>query len=83
MTGRYYAMDRDKRWDRIELAYEALCNGVGEETDDVVATIRARYAADEPQSDEFLKPIIVNKGALAGVLRRAGMCEQRAKALVP
>ncbi|BAM80555.1 phosphoglycerate mutase [Cyanidioschyzon merolae strain 10D] len=58
-TGRYYAMDRDKRWDRIDLALRGLVNGDGEETADVLDTIQKRY--DGGETDEFLKPIIVCK----------------------
>ena len=58
--GRYYAMDRDKRWDRIQIAVEGLIHGKGEavEGSDYVKTIEAKYEKDE--TDEFLKPIIVN-----------------------
>ena len=56
VVGRYYAMDRDKRWERIKLAYDLLVHGKGEATDDVLATIQKRYAAGE--MDEFLKPIL-------------------------
>lgn len=56
ITGRYYAMDRDKRWERVKLAYDALCGGVGEATTDYAATIQARY--EQGENDEFLKPII-------------------------
>ena len=56
VVGRYYAMDRDKRWERVKLAYDALVNGVGEASTDVLKTFQARYAAGE--TDEFIKPII-------------------------
>ncbi|QES87577.1 2,3-bisphosphoglycerate-independent phosphoglycerate mutase [Rhizosphaericola mali] len=56
ITGRYYAMDRDRRWERVKLAYDALVNGVGEESADLVASIEASY--NNNVSDEFLKPII-------------------------
>ena len=61
MVGRYYAMDRDKRWERIQIAYEALIAGKGEKSsvEGVIDAIKARYAKDE--TDEFLKPIIVNE----------------------
>lgn len=60
VVGRYYAMDRDKRWDRIKIAAEGLVHGQGEaaEGGDYVKAIEARYEKDE--TDEFLKPIIVN-----------------------
>ncbi len=56
VTGRYYAMDRDKRWERVKLAYDALVQGEGEKTNDVAAAIKANYANDV--TDEFIKPII-------------------------
>src|SRR5690606_29867980 len=46
VTGRYYAMDRDKRWERVQLAYNALVNGEGEQTDNIIETIEASYAAN-------------------------------------
>ncbi len=51
-------MDRDKRWDRVQVALKGLVNGEGESTDDPVAKIKERYSKGE--NDEFLKPIIVN-----------------------
>lgn len=59
VTGRYYAMDRDKRWERVKLAYDALVNAVGEQTDDVLKAVEASYANEI--TDEFLKPIINTK----------------------
>ncbi len=56
ITGRYYAMDRDKRWERIKLAYDALVNGTGYNTDDVLMAVKRSY--DEGVTDEFIKPII-------------------------
>lgn len=56
ITGRYYAMDRDKRWERIKVAYEALVNGVGKHTTDLPGAIEEAYEHDE--TDEFLMPII-------------------------
>src|SRR5690606_29178419 len=56
VTGRYYAMDRDKRWERVKLAYDAIVNSVGEKSTNVVASIEANYANDV--TDEFIKPII-------------------------
>jgi 2,3-bisphosphoglycerate-independent phosphoglycerate mutase len=55
VVGRYYAMDRDKRWERVKIAYEMLVDGVGEVSSDVLQTIRKRY--DQGETDEFLKPI--------------------------
>lgn len=57
VIGRYYAMDRDKRWERVKLAYDLLVNGEGEKTTDLPARIQKNY--DEGVTDEFLKPIVV------------------------
>lgn len=57
VIGRYYAMDRDKRWERVKLAYDLLVNGEGEKTTDLAATIQKNY--DGGVTDEFLKPIAV------------------------
>ncbi|MFV0237501.1 MAG: 2,3-bisphosphoglycerate-independent phosphoglycerate mutase [Flavobacteriales bacterium] len=59
ITGRYYAMDRDRRWDRVKLAYDAMVNGVGIETNDPATAIENFY--QEGITDEFLKPIIVTE----------------------
>jgi len=55
IVGRYYAMDRDKRWERVKIAYDLLVHGQGEPSTDPLTTIRQRYAAGE--TDEFLLPI--------------------------
>jgi 2,3-bisphosphoglycerate-independent phosphoglycerate mutase len=57
VVGRYYAMDRDHRWERIQVAYEALTAGVGEAVTDVKAALAKRHAQNE--TDEFIKPMIV------------------------
>ncbi|KAL7270768.1 hypothetical protein RUND412_006518 [Rhizina undulata] len=57
-VGRYYAMDRDKRWERVKVALDGIINGHGEATEDPVAVIEERYKVGE--TDEFLRPIIVN-----------------------
>jgi len=57
VVGRYYAMDRDKRWERVEVGLNAMCIGDGEESSDPVKTIKERY--EKKENDEFLKPIIV------------------------
>ncbi|RKF81758.1 2,3-bisphosphoglycerate-independent phosphoglycerate mutase [Golovinomyces cichoracearum] len=57
VVGRYYAMDRDKRWERVEVGLNALCIGEGEESIDPLKTIRERY--EKGENDEFLKPIIL------------------------
>jgi len=59
ITGRYFAMDRDKRWERIKLAYDAMVNAVGVQANDVLAAVEESYAAGV--SDEFIKPIINTK----------------------
>ena len=56
IIGRYYAMDRDKRWERVKIAYDLLVNGVGEKATDLVAAMQASYDADV--TDEFVKPIV-------------------------
>jgi len=56
VTGRYYAMDRDKRWERVKLAYDALVHGHGKLAADPLAAIEASYAGNI--TDEFIKPII-------------------------
>ncbi|MGB2339362.1 MAG: 2,3-bisphosphoglycerate-independent phosphoglycerate mutase, partial [Flavobacteriaceae bacterium] len=57
VCGRYYSMDRDNRWERIKLAYDALVNGVGIKSNDLLSTIKECY--NNGTTDEFLKPIIV------------------------
>ncbi|HOZ50214.1 MAG TPA: 2,3-bisphosphoglycerate-independent phosphoglycerate mutase [Chitinophagaceae bacterium] len=56
ITGRYFAMDRDKRWERVKVAYEALVNGVGIKTSNLLNSIQEAY--DSGITDEFLKPLI-------------------------
>jgi len=57
ITGRYYAMDRDNRWERIQLAYNALINGEGAFSSDATSSIQQSYNNDV--TDEFIKPIIM------------------------
>ncbi len=57
VTGRFYAMDRDKRWERIKIAYDALTHANGTKTQNVLAAIQQSY--DAGVTDEFIKPIIV------------------------
>lgn len=61
VVGRYYAMDRDNRWERVRVAYDAMVKGVGEKVtaNDVTKALQASYDADV--TDEFVKPIIVTK----------------------
>ena len=56
ITGRYYAMDRDKRWDRVKLAYDQLVNGEGRKSDNMVQAVQESY--DEGVTDEFIKPVV-------------------------
>lgn len=58
VVGRYFIMDRDKRWDRVEIGMKGIMLGEGEESSDPVKTIKERY--DKKETDEFLKPIIIN-----------------------
>lgn len=57
ITGRYYAMDRDKRWERVKLAYDALVKGIGTKSTSASAAIQDAYEANV--TDEFIKPIIL------------------------
>ncbi|CAK9299416.1 unnamed protein product [Gordionus sp. m RMFG-2023] len=66
VVGRFYAMDRDKRWERIKVAYEALIQGIGVKIQltDLFNIMEAKYngQGEEKQTDEFLKPIIIEDG---------------------
>jgi 2,3-bisphosphoglycerate-independent phosphoglycerate mutase len=57
VSGRYYAMDRDKRWERVRLAYDALVKGAGEKAPDALAAVERSYAAGV--TDEFIKPTVI------------------------
>ncbi len=57
VIGRYYAMDRDKRWERVKLAYDVMVHGLGEKTNDVLSAVSKSYASGI--TDEFIKPIVV------------------------
>lgn len=59
VIGRYYAMDRDNRWERVKKAYDLLVNGEGEKTDDVFSTIQKKYETGE--TDEFLLPLVLTE----------------------
>ncbi|MCC5920889.1 MAG: 2,3-bisphosphoglycerate-independent phosphoglycerate mutase [Cyclobacteriaceae bacterium] len=56
IIGRYYAMDRDNRWERVKLAYDAMVHHTGESTEEPLSLLQQRYQANE--TDEFIKPII-------------------------
>ena len=59
VCGRFYAMDRDKRWDRVEKAYRAMTEGIGEHCDDIEEYMAKSYAAGI--TDEFIEPCIINE----------------------
>jgi 2,3-bisphosphoglycerate-independent phosphoglycerate mutase len=61
VIGRYYAMDRDNRWERVKLAYDLMVKGVGEKTKDAIASLKASYA--ENVTDEFIKPLVLTNHA--------------------
>ncbi len=69
IIGRYYAMDRDKRWERVKVAYDQLVEGVGEKSTDMVAAMQKSY--DEGVTDEFVKPIVAvdEKGEPIGTIK--------------
>ena len=67
LSGRYYAMDRDNRWDRVELAYKALTEGEGVKGTDAAAAVQASY--DNDKTDEFVLPTVIEKdGQPTGVV---------------
>ena len=57
ICGRYYAMDRDQRWERIKLSYDVMVNGIGEKSHDATTSIQKSYDSDI--TDEFIKPIVM------------------------
>lgn len=59
ISGRYYAMDRDNRWDRVEKAYQAMVDGIGEEADSAQQAIMNSYACEI--TDEFVLPTVIKK----------------------
>lgn len=59
LIGRYYAMDRDSRWERVKQAYDLITKGVGEHAQDPIAAIEKSYA--EGITDEFIKPIVLTE----------------------
>src|SRR5690606_14165114 len=68
LTGRYYGMDRDRRWERTRLAYDALVHGAGRLVTDPAAAVEACYLAGE--TDEFIRPLIIQRaGASAAPMR--------------
>ncbi len=65
IVGRFYAMDRDKRWERVKTAYDLLVEGKGEQATDMVAAMQASY--DNDVTDEFIKPI--NNAGVDGTIK--------------
>ncbi len=68
IVGRYYAMDRDKRWERVKLAYDALTNGLGTKETNAITAIEKSY--QQNITDEFIKPIVIvdkNQQPLASI----------------
>jgi 2,3-bisphosphoglycerate-independent phosphoglycerate mutase len=68
VSGRYFAMDRDKRWERVRLAYDALVSGIGEKAPDAVSAVERSYAAKT--TDEFIRPTVItgkDQEALASI----------------
>jgi len=70
LTGRYFAMDRDKRWDRTRLAFDALVHGVGRAESDPVAAVGGAYARGE--TDEFVRPLVLQQGGAPAATIRDG-----------
>jgi 2,3-bisphosphoglycerate-independent phosphoglycerate mutase len=62
VAGRYYAMDRDKRWERTQRAFDAVVEGEGKRVEDPVGAIRASYAAGV--TDEFIEPVVLERPRL-------------------
>ena len=65
IIGRFYAMDRDKRWERVKVAYDLLVNGEGEQSTDMVKAMQESY--DNDVTDEFIKPI--NNSTVDGTIK--------------
>ena len=61
VSGRYYAMDRDKRWERIKFAYDALVNGIGQTAPDAITAVDQSYRLNT--TDEFIKPTVITNSA--------------------
>ncbi len=66
VVGRYFAMDRDHRWDRVEQAYRAMTEGIGRYFDSATAAIQQAYA--EGQTDEFVAPCVIDGGGVPGTV---------------
>ena len=67
ICGRYYAMDRDERWERVKLSYDVMVNGIGEKSTDAVESMAKSY--EEGITDEFIKPIVMVDNSNAPVAK--------------
>jgi 2,3-bisphosphoglycerate-independent phosphoglycerate mutase len=70
LVGRYYGMDRDRRWERTRIAYDAMARGLGAPTDDPLAAVQAALGRGE--TDEFVRPIVVHQNGVPVALLRDG-----------
>src|ERR687894_1584764 len=70
LTGRYYGMDRDRRWDRTKLAYDAMVHGVGTPVERPVLAVQAAYQRGE--TDEFIRPLVHHRNGRAVAVMQAG-----------
>lgn len=67
VSGRYFAMDRDRRWERTRKAYDAIVNGIGERAPSAVEAVRRAYA--DGITDEFILPTVIENGAATATIR--------------
>ncbi|MEP7256774.1 MAG: 2,3-bisphosphoglycerate-independent phosphoglycerate mutase [Flavitalea sp.] len=70
VSGRYFAMDRDKRWERVKLAYDALVLGVGETASDAISAVADAY--EKGITDEFIKPTIISRNGVPVATIKSG-----------
>jgi 2,3-bisphosphoglycerate-independent phosphoglycerate mutase len=70
LTGRYYGMDRDRRWDRTKLAYEAMVHGVGTPVEHPVLAVQAAYQRGE--TDEFIRPLVHHRNGKPVAVMQGG-----------
>jgi 2,3-bisphosphoglycerate-independent phosphoglycerate mutase len=75
-VGRYYAMDRDKRWDRLEVAWKMLTRGEGTLVDDLADAVERGYSAPKPLTDEFVTPLVRKgpDGSARAVIKDGDAC---------
>lgn len=71
VSGRYYAMDRDKRWDRVQAAYDAICSGIGKYADSAASAIEASYESEI--TDEFILPTVVRRNETSCIKPQDGV----------